>query len=460
MSNISSKFLAINVSYTNSSSFSRQGSTEEEMPVLDVERTAYLTSNSRSSHRPSRQERVSDPHATRRAPSQDMHSRSRHRSLGNLPTHEESEVTRPVTRQIRTTTHEPLHAGTGGASGIAPTLTHPASRSSQLRTRYVSHNLEDLDSGEFNEQVQAVTDDLSRNDSESLYVNSPRNRYNQKGRAVVRWGERGGDIRQFTWPRGVAVSPQNDNVFVSDSSNHRVQVFDSSGQFIKTFGHYGQGEGEFDCLAGIAVNSLGQIIIADRYNHRVQILDRTGEFSCSFGGEGHGDGQLNYPWGVACDNMGFIYVCDKENHRIQVFQSNGTFVRKFGQYGHRVGQFENPHYVAVSPDNKVYVSDSSNHRVQVFSIYGDFLFSFGLCGTLRGQLKFPRGLAIDHQGFVIVADSGNNRIQIFRADGKFYTMFGSWGRENGHFKGLEGVAILSNGNIVVSDRENHRIQVF
>jgi hypothetical protein len=79
-----------------------------------------------------------------------------------------------------------------------------------------------------------------------------------------------------------------------------------------------QGEGEFDCLAGITVNGLGQIIIADRYNHRIQIFDRGGNFQRAFGSEGVSDGELNYPWGVACDNMGFIYVCDKENHRIQV----------------------------------------------------------------------------------------------------------------------------------------------
>ncbi|XP_046343659.1 RING finger protein nhl-1-like isoform X1 [Haliotis rufescens] len=298
------------------------------------------------------------------------------------------------------------------------------------------------------------------NASPSMYVSSPRNKYNQKGHAILRFGERGNETGKFTWPRGVAVSRLDDNIYVADSSNHRVQVFAVDGRFLKTFGTYGQNEGEFDCLAGIAVNGLNQVIVSDRYNHRIQIFDRRGQCQSVFGVEGTGDGQLNYPWGIACDNMGFIYVCDKENHRIQVFQSNGTFVRKFGRFGQAPGQMENPHYVAVSSDNKVYVSDSSNHRIQVFNIYGDFLFTFGSNGTQRGQLKFPRGIAIDSQGFVVVADSGNNRIQVFRADGRFYTMFGSWGNENGQFKGLEGIAIQCNGNVIVSDRENHRIQVF
>ncbi|XP_033761440.1 RING finger protein nhl-1-like [Pecten maximus] len=300
---------------------------------------------------------------------------------------------------------------------------------------------------------------LSFSDNESCVVTTATNNYQDKGRAIIRFGQRGTDFMQFTWPRGVATTRDN-NILVADSSNHRVQIFDSVGKFVKVFGSYGQGEGEFDCLAGIAVNSFGQIIISDRYNHRLQVYSRRGEFELAFGMEGSEQGQMLNPWGVACDNMGFIYVCDKENHRIQVFQSNGRFVRMFGAPGHRSGLFENPHYVAISPDNKIFVSDSSNHRIQVFSMYGDFLFAFGSPGTMEGQMRFPKGIAIDDQGFVVVADSGNNRVQVFRGNGRFYCMFGSYGSDNGQFKGIEGVTILGNGNIIISDRENHRIQIF
>lgn len=121
---------------------------------------------------------------------------------------------------------------------------------------------------------------------------------------------------------------------------------------LKDFGSYGNSEGEFDCLAGVAVNRIGQYIIADRYNHRiqvsvngvvtaenrkrnddddnlttctwsvlsfsVQVLDPSGRFLRSFGSQGSSDGRFNYPWGITTDALGFIYVCDKENHRIQV----------------------------------------------------------------------------------------------------------------------------------------------
>ncbi|XP_055837752.1 RING finger protein nhl-1 isoform X3 [Episyrphus balteatus] len=288
---------------------------------------------------------------------------------------------------------------------------------------------------------------------------SPRQLYLRKRQQLFQLGGRGSEPGSFTWPRGLAVGPDN-SIVVADSSNHRVQVFDSNGIFVKEFGEYGNGEGEFDCLAGVAVNRIGQYIIADRYNHRIQVLDPQGRFLRAFGSQGTADGKFNYPWGVTTDALGFIYVCDKENHRVQVFQSDGSFVGKFGSCGRGEGQLEHPHYIAVSNTNRVIVSDSNNHRIQIFDVNGKVLSTFGGEGSDDGQFKFPRGVAVDDQGYIFVADSGNNRIQIFNPDGSYLKAFGSWGSGDCEFKGLEGVAIMSNGNILVCDRENHRIQVF
>ncbi|XP_046678340.1 RING finger protein nhl-1 isoform X2 [Homalodisca vitripennis] len=249
------------------------------------------------------------------------------------------------------------------------------------------------------------TDDSSADDQKNLpgsptsptQVTAPagfaavgtRNQYLQKRRMLFKVGSRGSEPGCFTWPRGIAVAPDN-SIVVADSSNHRVQVFDSNGIFSKEFGSYGNAEGEFDCLAGVAVNRIGQFIIADRYNHRIQVMDPSGRFLRSFGAQGTVDGRFNYPWGITTDALGFIYVCDKENHRVQVFQSDGTFVGKFGSHGSKVGQLEHPHYIAVSNTNKVIVSDSNNHRVQIFDVNGRVLNSFGTEGSENGQFKFPR----------------------------------------------------------------------
>lgn len=282
--------------------------------------------------------------------------------------------------------------------------------------------------------------------------------YMHKGKSTLKFGTRGSEPGCFTWPRGVAAG--QDVIAVADSSNHRVQIFNSNGKFLHEFGSYGSGEGEFDCLAAVTIAKSGHYIVSDRYNHRLQVFDPTGRFVRSFGSEGRADGKFNYPWGLAADSLGFIYVCDKENHRVQVFQIDGTYVSKFGSLGSRPGELEHPHYIAVSNTNRVIVSDSNNHRIQIYDVNGRLLSTFGSEGTEEGQFKFPRGVAIDEQGYVIVGDSGNNRIQIFQPDGTFIKAFGSWGSGDGEFKGLEGIAVNSTGGILVCDRENHRIQVF
>ncbi|KAL7640842.1 UNVERIFIED_CONTAM: hypothetical protein RMT77_009117 [Armadillidium vulgare] len=359
-------------------------------------------------------------------------------------------------------------AASGGSSSSsvlgnkATSPTSPTSRSiARSRSSHLLGFAKENDSSEDDSKnVHATpTSPVAGTLGPTPFGNLHRSQYLQKQQLLFKIGSRGSEPGNFTWPRGIAIGP-DDSIVVADSSNHRVQVFDKDGNYLKDFGSYGNGDGEFDCLAGVSVNRIGQYIIADRYNHRIQIFDPSGMFLRSFGSQGSSDGKFSYPWGVTTDSLGFIYVCDKENHRIQVFQSDGTFVGKFGSLGSKVGQLEHPHYIAVSSTNKVIVSDSNNHRIQIFDINGKVLTAFGSEGSEEGQFKFPRGVAVDEQGYIFVADSGNNRIQIFHPDGAFLRAFGCWGSGDGEFKGLEGVGVMSNGNILICDRENHRVQVF
>lgn len=97
----------------------------------------------------------------------------------------------------------------------------------------------------------------------SAQFSYPRAMYMSKRRIQFKVGSRGTGAGHFTWPRGVAVGPDN-IICVADSSNHRVQVFDSNGRFRFEFGSYGTNDGEFDCPAGVAVNRIGQFILSDR----------------------------------------------------------------------------------------------------------------------------------------------------------------------------------------------------
>ena len=75
----------------------------------------------------------------------------------------------------------------------------------------------------------------------------------------------------FKSPLGVAVSDR-DEIVVADGWNHRVQVFDSNGTFLRSFGHKGENAGELTCPVGVAINKDRNIFVADNGNNRVQIF--------------------------------------------------------------------------------------------------------------------------------------------------------------------------------------------
>jgi hypothetical protein len=270
--------------------------------------------------------------------------------------------------------------------------------------------------------------------------------YATKTNAKLIIGKQGRENSEFVWPIDVTVNSFNGQILVADSGNHRVQIFESSGKFVKSFGKLGSQNGQMNTVSGLFMDSMSNVFVVDRLNHRVQVFDRYCRFLRSIGfGEGKAAGQLNHPFSCHVNKISEIFVCDKENDRISVFHLSGKFLRAFGKLGTNKGQFDKPYYVHVTRENRVLVSDCSNHRIQVFDSQGNYLKSFGKEGSKPGELIHPRGITTDAEGFILVADSGNSRVQVFRPDDFTYvTQFGENGNEPGKFKGLEGITINPN----------------
>ncbi|RMZ98130.1 RING finger nhl-1 [Brachionus plicatilis] len=291
--------------------------------------------------------------------------------------------------------------------------------------------------------------------------NKPRiTEYGFRKKAVKIIGKQGKENGEFNWPLDLAINSFNNNILVTDSRNHRIQIFDQEGKFSRCFGAMGTKEGEFNSPAGIYIDTMSNVYVVDRLNHRIQIFDRYCRYLRSISsGQGNQPGQLNNPWGIAVNKISEIFVCDKENDRICVFNPSGKFLRSFGHYGSENGRLDKPCYIHVTNDNKVFVSDCMNHRIQVFDTNGVFLFKFGREGTKSGEFKYPRGVTCDQEGCILVADSGNSRIQVFANDGRFIAEFGAKGIDSGMFQGVEGLCINKNSNVLVCDKDNNRIQI-
>jgi len=254
------------------------------------------------------------------------------------------------------------------------------------------------------------------------------------------------------------VAVNSTHIFVVDTGNDRVQIFDSSGNFADTFGDSGSGNGQFNTPRGIAVNST-HIFVSDNDNNDVQIFDSSGNFADTFGTTGAGNGQFSNPRGIAV-NSTHIFVVDTGNERVQIFDLSGNFADTFGTLGSGNGQFSNPFGVAVDSNDRIIVSDINNDDVQIFDSSGNFVLTFGTTGSGNGQFDLPFGVAVDSNNRIIVADNNNDRVQIFDSSGNFVLTFGTTGTDDGQFNSPLGVAVDSNNRILVTDFTNNNVQIF
>ena len=270
---------------------------------------------------------------------------------------------------------------------------------------------------------------------------------------VLSFGKVGSGEGMFKFPHGVAAS-DGDQIVVADSNNHRVQVFDSNGTFLRSFGRKGKNAGEFNFAVGLAIDKDSNIFVADSYNHRVQIFSREGRHLDSFCGKGRLDSQLDHPWGLSLDSTGNVIVADARDKLIKIFTPDGRFVMKIGEQG----SFIFPVH-CVQCGEYFIVSDSNEHCIKVFNREGHFQYKFGKKGEGDGDFNCPRFLSVTQSKHLLVCDEGGHRIQVFELDGKFVGKFGTNGSKLGEFNSPFSVAVLSNEQIVVCDRGNHRIQI-
>jgi len=289
--------------------------------------------------------------------------------------------------------------------------------------------------------------------------------FDSQGNFLRGWGTQGNQIGEFFSPMGIAVD-QSDHVYVADTANHRIQKFSRTGRPLMQFGSLGSADGQLRNPEGVAVAPNGNIYVADSQNNRIQQFDAGGRWLSTWGASGGGDGQFNYPTAITIDSQGALYVADYQNHRVQKFSSTGVWLTKWGSLdqcnaptGCRAGGFYLPDGIALDADGNVLVSDA-NHRIQQFTRAGLFLSTLGSRGQNQGQFTYPKGLVTDDQNNLYVADEFNDRIQHFAAN---HTWRASWGDQGDNTRQLAqpaGAAVDTNGNLYVADSAHHRLQKF
>jgi uncharacterized protein (TIGR03663 family) len=222
---------------------------------------------------------------------------------------------------------------------------------------------------------------------------------------------------QFCEPWGLDVGPDG-KLYVADTWNHRVQVFSPSGEFIGKFGTFGQISGsassapaQFYGPRDVALDQQGYIYVSDTGNKRVQVFDNDFNHAFSFGGPGIVEGRLDEPVGLTIAHPDRIYVADTWNQRIQAFNLQGEFVQQWPVAGWQGQSVVNKPFLATDTAGHLYASDPEGPRIIIFDTTGTPIAVLGGPGSTLFQS--PTGLVLDAQDNLWVSDAANHRLLRF-----------------------------------------------
>jgi DNA-binding beta-propeller fold protein YncE len=219
-------------------------------------------------------------------------------------------------------------------------------------------------------------------------------------------------------PLGLDVDHEG-RLYVADATARDVKVFDAEGKYVRTIG----GPKWFDRLSSVTIDPAGErLYVVDiggvsSENHRIRVFDpKTGNHLFDIGKRGAGPGELNLPRDIAVGKNGQLYVVDGGNFRIQVFSRDGQFVKAFGAVGKQYGQFARPKEIATDREGNIYVVDSAFGNFQVFTAEGDLLLFVGERSERDGPAKYmlPSGIYVDEDGRVYMVDQWFRKVEVFR----------------------------------------------
>lgn len=178
-------------------------------------------------------------------------------------------------------------------------------------------------------------------------------------------------------PVGIAIDTENRQLYVVDTQADQVVVYDAD--TLKEKRRIGTGgrkhelntPGDFSLPTFVAVDKDGNVYVADTMNWRVEIFDADGTFITQFGKHCDGPGCFSHPKGIAVDSDGHIWVADPMLDLLQAFNRDGQLLGIVGGHGNLLGQFSELSAVYVDKNNRIFTSEQYPGRVQMFRYITD-----------------------------------------------------------------------------------------
>ncbi len=187
-------------------------------------------------------------------------------------------------------------------------------------------------------------------------------KFTPEGKRLLTLGTKGqaNEGKPFNNPTDVALSPSGE-IYVSDGyGNSLVHKFSADGELLLSWGEPGSEVGQFKLPHSVIVDKEEQVYVADRENHRIQIFTPEGEFITMWTG-------FHQPTDLFIDADDNLYVSELQ-HRVSIVSLDGKILARIGGEENRTpGQFVAPHGVWTDSEDSLYVGEVlEGQRIQKF----------------------------------------------------------------------------------------------
>ncbi len=178
-------------------------------------------------------------------------------------------------------------------------------------------------------------------------------------------------------PVGIAIDTENRQLYVVDTQADQVVVYDAD--TLKEKRRIGTGgkkhelttPGDFSLPSFVALDKDNNVYVTDTMNYRVEIFDADGKFISQIGKHCDGPGCFAHPKGIAVDSDGNIWVADPMLDLLQAFNKEGQLLGMVGGHGNLLGQFSSLDGVYIDKNNRIFTSEQYPGRVQMFRYITD-----------------------------------------------------------------------------------------
>lgn len=252
-------------------------------------------------------------------------------------------------------------------------------------------------------------------------------RFASTGKFLSKFGSIGTGDGQFTLaqfqsgPGGITTDDEG-NIYVADTWGYRIEKFDKDGKFLLKWGSGKDTQGNADTSSQFPTGfygprsivfeaSAGELYITDTGNRRVVVYDKQGQFKRQFGSTGSGQVQFNEPIGLAIGPDGNVYVADLRNKRIEVLDKQGKYIKDIAVPSWKEAILSEP-YVTFDLQGDLWVSDPANGAVLRFDKAGTVINTYNAASGL--SILNPIGLAFALDGTLYIADASHNSIVKFK----------------------------------------------